>query len=169
MMYRYLLRGVATVLLVIASVGAIASEIRLRPFDGQSMNAIRQSHAGRPFVLAFWSIACEPCRGEMSTLRNLEKRYPGVPVVLVSTDGAPDKPAVLRFLSRYAPRTAENWLFADEFVERLRYSVDPAWRGELPRTYFFDASHAPLMRSGTIEPQWAGQWFMKQAMVSPKR
>jgi hypothetical protein len=29
---------------------------------------------------------------------------------------------------------AENWTFNDDFVERLRYEIDPRWRGEIPRT-----------------------------------
>ena len=29
---------------------------------------------------------------------------------------------------------AENWLFSDGFVERLRFEIDPAWQGEIPRT-----------------------------------
>ena len=29
---------------------------------------------------------------------------------------------------------AENWMFTDDFVERLRYEIDPQWHGEIPRT-----------------------------------
>jgi hypothetical protein len=42
---------------------------------------------------------------------------------------------------RHAPpyhlQNTEAWVFADSFVERLRFEVDKQWQGELPRTYLF--------------------------------
>jgi hypothetical protein len=37
-------------------------------------------------------------------------------------------------LAKTGLAAAENWIFADSFTERLRFEIDPSWRGEIPRT-----------------------------------
>jgi len=32
---------------------------------------------------------------------------------------------------------AESWIFAEDFVQRLRYEVGSAWHGELPTSYLY--------------------------------
>lgn len=139
-----------------------ASAAELRTFDANSLDAIRAAHAGKPFVLAFWSVNCEPCRAEMGLWKTLRGKYPGVPVVLVTTDPPEDRAAVAQFLARHSPGRVEQWAFADEFSERVRFAVDRSWRGELPRTYLFDASHRSLARSGIPDRRWIDDWFAQQ-------
>ena len=50
----------------IADVGAAEP---IRGFDAKSLEAIRAEHAGKPFVLALWSVTCEPCRDEMQIIK----------------------------------------------------------------------------------------------------
>jgi len=45
---------------------------------------------------------------------------------------------------------AESWLFADNFPERLHYRINPDGYRELPKTYFYDASHKQIDRSTTL-------------------
>jgi len=45
---------------------ALAAEPR--PFDTGSMAAIRAAQAGKPFVLALWSVHCPPCREDLTLL-----------------------------------------------------------------------------------------------------
>ena len=66
------------------------------------------------------------------------------------------------FLSRYDPGPVETWMFADEFAERVRYAVDRTWRGELPRTYLFDAAHRAEARSGKLDQRWLQGWLARQ-------
>lgn len=154
-----LYRMLGGLLLLCAAGGAAADHITLRAFDADSMAAIRAQYAGRPFVLAFWSTTCEPCRKEMTLWRGLKLRYPQMPVVLVATEGPADQAAITAFLVRYNPGPVQHWMFADEFVERVRYSVDKGWRGELPRTYFFDAAHVATANSGLLDRRTVEQWF----------
>jgi thiol-disulfide isomerase/thioredoxin len=130
-----------------------------RPFDGTSLEAIRHANRGRPFVLSLWSVHCEPCRHEMPLWRELQKKHPGVRVVLVAADNPGELERIKRFLTQHDPGPVESWRYADDFEERIRYSIDPKWRGELPRTYFFDANHKPIARSGVPDAQWAEKWF----------
>ena len=135
----------------------------LRPFDAKSLERIRAMHAGKPFVLAFWSTTCEPCRDDMKVFNAAHRRYPGLPIHLVAVDPPGERAAIERFLKTYDPGRVSRWAFADEFSERIRYAVDPAWRGELPRTYFFDASHRVEAKSGALDGGEVELWFGKQS------
>ena len=75
---------------------------------------------------------------------------------------ATERAKVLRTLAQYKPGPVENWAFADEFAERVRFSVDRSWRGELPRTYFYDAAHNADVHSGRIDMRRADAWFAQQ-------
>lgn len=138
----------------------------MRPFRAESVEAIRKSQAGKPFVLSFWSVTCEPCRAEMAVWRAMKKQYPQLRIVLVSTDGAGERALADKFLARYDPGAVELWGFDDEFVERVRYAVDPKWRGELPRTYFYDAAHAREAHSGVVDEKTAKAWAARVAPAS---
>ena len=56
-------------------------------------------------------------------------------MVTISADLVPNLPAAARaMLEKAGLGSAENWIFDDGFVERLRFEIDPAWQGEIPRT-----------------------------------
>ena len=148
------------------SVGAaLASD--LRPFTSKSLEEIRRTHAGRPFILAFWSVSCEPCKGELSIIETLHRKFPEMPIVLVATDLLALKPAVKRFLADYELGRIETWQFS-EFATKVRYSVDRAWRGELPRTYFFNAAHEVTPRSGVLDAQEVEAWLERESREQEK-
>ena len=140
----------------------------LRPFDAKSYDEILRAHAGRAFVLAFWSIHCAPCKEEMVVFAALKRKHPHVPILLVAADPPEAKADVVRFLEGQKLGKIELWVFADEFAERVRHSVDPKWRGELPRTYFFDAAHRLTARSGVIDPDWVESWLAQAAPPKSK-
>jgi thiol-disulfide isomerase/thioredoxin len=135
------------------------------PFDARSMRAMRGGFAARPFVLVFWSASCEPCREELAHWAAFQGRHPEVPLVLVATDPPQDRAAVNTLLARHDFGRARVLVFADEFAERLRYTVDRAWRGEVPRSYFFDASHRAEIRTGPVDPRWAEDWLARTRAV----
>lgn len=134
-----------------------------KPFDTSTPAELRARHAGQPYVLAFWSTTCAPCRDEMPVFRALQRKYPGVPIHLVAADPPGEQAAINAFLKRYDPGRVSRWAFADEFAERVRHAIDPAWRGELPRTYLFDARHVPETITGRLEPARLEAWMRAQA------
>lgn len=158
---RLALRGLA-VLALLAAAGAAAAG-GLRPFDAGSFTAIRAAQAGKPFVLAFWSASCAPCREELAHWGAWRRAHPGVGFVLVATDPAPDHPQAEALLAGHDMKGIETWGFADDYAEPLRWSVDKAWRGELPRAYFFDAAHRAEARSGRLDETWVRAWLARQA------
>lgn len=156
-----MIRAFFAALALLASASLSAAE--LRPFDAQSPKTIKQALAGKPFVLVFWSLYCAPCREEMAQWGALQRKYPNVPIVLVSTDSIQERRTVESFLGRYELGRVQTWIFADEFAERLRYAIDPSWRGELPRTYFFDSSHRAEARSGLTGAKQLETWITRRA------
>jgi len=92
-------------------------------------------------------------------LRDAQRRHRGLRVHLVNVDPPGDRAAVRAFLKRYDPGAATRWAFADDFGERVRYAVDPGWRGELPRTYLYDARSNAVVVSGVIDPGALDRWL----------
>jgi hypothetical protein len=148
--------------LVLIASGSVAAAASLRPFDAGSIEAIRKSNQGRPFVLAFWSIHCAPCIEDMDGWRALQSRHPGVSLILVTTDPPAEHDKVRRVLARYRMGGVQSWAFADEFSERVRFAVDPRWRGELPRTYFYDRTGKAATRTGRVDTARAEEWLKQQ-------
>jgi thiol-disulfide isomerase/thioredoxin len=146
---------------LLATATAVAAQVR--PFDANSMSTIRAEHPGKPFVLAFWSLYCQPCREEMGVWGELQRKHPQVAIILVATDPAEDRVAVAELLRQHKLGKVETWIFADGFEERVRYALDPAWRGELPRTYLFDAGHRAEGRSGRVDAKWMSEWLAAQS------
>lgn len=143
------------------ALGAAAAP-ELRVFTARSFAAIREAADGGPLVVAFWSTTCAPCAEELGLLARLHRDFPRVKVVLVAADAPELRPKVERFLSRYAMGSVELWQFGDESEDRLRYSVDHAWRGELPRAYFIGGDGQSITRSGGPDEPWAVKWFQRE-------
>lgn len=144
--------------LLLALLGLTASAAEFRAFGPDSRKAIERTHAGRPFVLAFWSIDCAYCAEELQQLRRLAEAQPAVALVLVSTDSAERSPEAGAMLDRLlGGARAERWMFSGD-AERLVFAVDRKWRGELPRAYFYDAAGTPRTVAGKVPPPWLEQW-----------
>lgn len=141
----------------------LAAAQRWQNFDASSEADLRQQRRGRPFVLAFWSIHCPPCRDELKWWADGQRRYPGLRIVLVNTDADEDLPVAEQLLASSGARRLENRLLADDMVERVRWSVDPAWRGELPMARFYDAAHRASTRLGKLDPATLDQLLSQLA------
>lgn len=132
-------------------------------FNADSYHQIAQSRAGKAFVLAFWSVSCSHCPAELRELAQIKSRYPRLEVVLVATDTPQDSADASRLAAEYGLAASEQWIFADEVPERLRFAIDRRWHGELPRTYFFDGRGAPTGVSGVIPPEKLEAWASAHA------
>lgn len=145
--------------LAFASFGAAAGE--LRPFGADSLAAIKAQFAGRPFILALWSIDCTHCVKELRLLGRLARTQRGLPLVIVSTDTPEGAPAIHSALKRFGLGRLDTWVFDDAVPERLRHAIDPAWRGELPRAYLFDAAHRRKAHSGLLDEARLKDWLRR--------
>jgi thiol-disulfide isomerase/thioredoxin len=147
-------------LFFLAALWSAVASAELRPFDRESPAQIRRSLAGRPYVLVLWSLDCKPCREEMAQWGDLQRKHPRISIVLVATDPPQERANVERLLARHKLDGVQTWMFADEPAERIRHAIDPAWGGELPRTYAFDADHRTVAaRSDRTDPTRLSRWM----------
>ncbi len=153
-------RACLAVLLALAAATSSAGE--LRPFTTDSLAAIRQQFAGRPFILTLWSLTCHHCAKELQTLGKLASSERNLPLVIVSTDTSDDARELRAALKRHGLDRLDTWVFADAVPERLRYAIDPSWRGELPRSYLFDVAHRREAHSGLLNEAQLKGWLNRQ-------
>jgi thiol-disulfide isomerase/thioredoxin len=149
-----------TVLFLMAGLTLMAATAAAapRPFVRGTWAGLLQAHAGRPLAVHFWSLTCAPCLVELPRWKEIAGRG-GMDVVLVSTDPPEDAAKVERTLKRAGLEGLESWGFADPFVEKLRFEIDRAWRGELPMTALISASGRIETRTGSLDGQDVKAWL----------
>jgi len=154
-------RLIATILIAagLCGLASVASAAELRPYGYDSMKAIETSRAGETFLVVLWATDCAPCRRELRMLEGFVKRYPAATVVLIATDVRANEPLVRDVLAAYALASCETWQFADANAERLRYSIDPDWYGELPRAYLYDSAGERRAISGPLSEETLEAWI----------
>jgi thiol-disulfide isomerase/thioredoxin len=140
------------------SAGLYAADATLKPFVADSLSTITDQREGQPFVLILWSVDCPPCLRELATISKLDDSIRRR-LVLISADDTERSDQVSALLAEHGLLDLENWIFSDPLVERSRYRVDPDWYGELPRAYFYDASHQRKPHSGMIPPAVLEAWL----------
>jgi thiol-disulfide isomerase/thioredoxin len=150
-------RAACALAIGLLSLAAWASDVR--SFKPGSYAHIVREHAGKPFVLALWSLTCAPCHEDLALFGRLLQEHPALQVVLVSTDSPADSPALRETLARHHITRAESWVFADGPAEQLRFEIDRKWYGELPRTYLFSADGSAQAISGTLEEKALSTWL----------
>ncbi|MBU6458463.1 MAG: TlpA family protein disulfide reductase [Bradyrhizobium sp.] len=150
----------AAMLLVASLPAAPASgPAKLRSFERGSWQQLLHSHAGRPTLVHFWGVTCGPCKVELPQLGAFMKQNPSVDVVTIDADLVPNSDsAALSMLQRAGLSLAENWMFSDGFAERLRYEVDPAWQGDIPRTILISRNGTVATIEGSAEPSVLQKW-----------
>lgn len=157
--------GITRMLLISLLLGMMsqaAADDNFRPFTADSFAEIKAEFAGQEFLVGLWSVDCPPCLVELDLMGTILEDNPDLPFVLISTDSIEDREWAHDFLLDFGLAERESWMFADSFEERLRFSIDPSWYGELPRSYFFDADHQRQSHSGILTRELLEQWFSRE-------
>ncbi|KRR12571.1 thiol-disulfide isomerase [Bradyrhizobium jicamae] len=135
----------------------------LKPFVRGSWQDMRRAHAGRPTLVHFWGVTCGPCKVELPLLGQFMKDHSEVDVVMISADLVPNLAGPTRaMLQKSGLASAENWIFSDGFVERLRFEIDPAWQGDIPRTLLIGRDGAVTTIEGSAEIPDLEKWLTQQ-------
>lgn len=113
--------------------GSVAPDFSLKSLpDGKDVRL--SSLRGKAVLVNFWATWCEPCKIEMPSLVDLQKKYgpQGLQIVGVAMDDADDKE-----ISTFAHKMGVNYLVlrGTEKVGDLYGGVD-----RLPMTYYLDRS-----------------------------
>jgi thiol-disulfide isomerase/thioredoxin len=158
---RFLAGAMFTILLL--SAPASGGPADLRPFGRGSWQDILRSHAGRPTIVHFWGVTCGPCKVELPLLGTFMKDHPAIDMVTISADLVPDLPDATRStLEKSGLSEAENWIFDDGFVERLRFEIDPGWQGDIPRTMLITREGVMTTLEGSADMAEVGKWSDRQ-------
>ena len=91
------------------------------------------------------------------------KDHSAIDVVTISADLVPDLPEATRsMLEKSGLRSAENCIFSDGFVERLRFEIDPGWQGDIPRTMLISREGTITTIEGSAEMAELKRWSNQQ-------
>lgn len=158
--------GLACLGALMFAASAWGSPPSLRPFERGSWQDLLKAHAGRPTLVHFWGVTCGPCKVELPLLGQFLKDHPAVDMVTISADLVPDLPAATKsMLEKAGLSAAENFVFSDGFVERLRFEIDPAWHGEIPRTMLISRDGKITTIEGSAEIPELEKWSAQQQAV----
>jgi thiol-disulfide isomerase/thioredoxin len=149
--------------LLVASVAALGAAPALKPFERGTWQSVLRGHSGRPTLVHFWGVTCGPCKVELPLLGRFMKQHPDLGVVMISADLVPNLDTATRaMLDKAGLASAENWIFSDGFVERLRFEIDPSWQGDIPRTVLIAADGTATTIEGSVEIPELQQWLDRQ-------
>ena len=85
---------------------------------------------------------------------------PDLPLVTSNADMVPDEPgAAQSFLAKSGLSNAENWIFDDNFVERLSHEIDPKWQDEIPVTLLIGRDGSIRKIKGSAKMPDVSSWF----------
>jgi thiol-disulfide isomerase/thioredoxin len=162
---KYLAGAILTLLLVVAPAAGVQAD--LKAFGRGSWRDILRLHAGRPTIVHFWGVTCGPCKVELPLLGTFMKDHPAIDMVTISADLVPDLPDATRsMLEASGLSHAENWIFKDGFVERLRFEIDPGWQGDIPRTMLITREGAITTLEGSVEIADVERWSDRQVAAT---
>ena len=131
------------------------------PFDMNTRKVIEKRYIDQPLIISFWSIDCPYCIDDLKKLGKALSKNTNVKLITVCVDGKESAKKAERVLSQANLPKHEQYQYAEVDEDRLRYNIDPAWYGELPRTYFYDTAHQVTPLSGKISNSFLDKWFKK--------
>lgn len=149
--------------ILIVSASALGAPPVLKPFERGSWQHVLKDHAGHPTLVHFWGVTCGPCKVELPLLGQFAKEHPEIDVVTISADLVPNLPAATQsMLDKAGLSSTENFIFSDGFVERLRFEIDPAWQGDIPRTILIARDGTITTIEGSAEVADLEKWSAQQ-------
>lgn len=130
-------------------------------FASGSYQQILASNANQPFMLVVWSVNCSSCLKDMELLSSIHKSRPELKMIMLAADDLSVTDQIQQILEKNQLSDIDNWVFAEENTQKLRFEIDPKWYGELPRTYFFDSAHQRTAVSGVLSKEDYDAMFAK--------
>lgn len=160
-MNNYFVAAVLAAAVHVSAAGA-GTVAQIQSFGPESFRQIVESQKQKAFVVLVWSLDCDYCQQSFQALADAKKRY-GLNVITIATDPADDAESARLVAKKLAASglPGNAWAFGPWASEQLRYSIDPKWRGELPRSYWFRNNGKPVAHSGVITPETVAKQLAK--------
>ena len=131
------------------------------PFEINTRNVIEKKYLNQPLIISFWSIDCPYCIDDLKKLGKALSKNKNVKLITVCVDGKESAKKAEGILNLAHLPEHERYQYAEVDEDKLRYSIDPTWYGELPRTYFYDKAHQVTPLSGKISNSFLDAWLNK--------
>ncbi len=131
------------------------------PFEINTRNVIEKKYLNQPLIISFWSIDCPYCIDDLKKLGKALSKNKNVKLITVCVDGKESAKKAERILNLAHLPEHERYQYAEVDEDKLRYSIDPTWYGELPRTYFYDTAHQVTPLGGKISNSFLDAWLNK--------
>jgi len=146
-----------TVLLLTA--GFVRAEIILNNFETHSYKTITTQYHGDSFLMVLWSVDCPPCIEELPALARFHQTNPKAKLVMVSTDSKNQQEDIKSLMEKHGLADIQQWVFDDDSIQAIRFSIDPLWYGELPRSYFHHEKNKRQAKSGRLDEDTLSAWI----------
>lgn len=155
------------VLMLVYSVNsaAISENILENPagyFNQDSYKSILQQNKDEDFIMLLWSLDCPPCIAELPMISSFHRRNPDIEIIMVSTDDSSRMKEAENLMQENNLADLDQWVFAADNYQKIRYSIDPQWYGELPRSYFYIAGKRIASISGRLKQADLEKWLTGQ-------
>lgn len=122
------------------------------PFEPDTLQKIVLGQRGQPFWLVLWDLNCPYCMVTLRLLGERQRMDPALRVFTVATDSIDEADALEARLKELGVR-GPAWAFGEAAPEALRHAIDPLWRGEKPRSYYYDADGKRQLFVGVLRSE----------------
>ncbi|MFN4149084.1 MAG: TlpA family protein disulfide reductase [Rhodocyclaceae bacterium] len=137
--------------LLAASVLSISAwaDAAFSPLDRQTARAlVDPAKHSQPTIVALWSSECSHCKQNLALYARLVKQNKRLRLVTIAAEPVWSGLAVP--LDRLGV-PGKRYAYGDDAPEAIAHAIDPDWRGELPRTLFFDGRGGRQAVSGVVD------------------
>lgn len=149
------------VLISLLSFFSAKAHAESKVFTQENFTQIKQQYQGKQWLMLLWSVDCPPCFKELSLIAKMRKTQPELNLVIINVDDSDEVDAEREeVLSSYGLTDLTNYYFADGQGDRNRYLIDASWYGELPRSYFVEASGKFHGKSGLVSKPLLTRWLL---------
>ncbi len=151
----------AAILCAILSFSVVKAEsINLKPYQNGDWSTIVKSANGQPLAVHIWGVTCAPCVKEMPKWGKYLAKHKDDKVIFMQVDDV-SVGMMEKMLLKANLGEADNYYVSTAFDERLRYEIDPKWRGETPITLLIDRTGKSERQVGPVDFSKLQTWFHK--------
>lgn len=159
MMRRNIILSLVLITVLLLAAGFVRAEILLNNFETHSYKTIARQYHGDYFLLVLWSVDCPPCIEELPALAKFHQENPKANLVMVSTDSKNQQEDINSLIEKYGLADVQQCVFDGDSVQAIRFSIDPLWYGELPRSYFHHDKNERQAKSGRLDEDTLSAWI----------
>jgi hypothetical protein len=119
---------------------------------------VRARYAGKALVVHIWGITCSPCLKELPHWGALVERRGDLNLVLIQADVSSAE-ASEQLLAKAGLGDLDNWRAQESPDEFMRATIDPTWRGDMPRTLLVAPNGKTTVLKGIADIAAVTRWL----------